>query len=160
RSELAVPMIFQGRLVGVLNFESPDANRFPDDRFLIALVFAVHTAQAIYQHRLEELYHRLLGEDQLDRVADTVVNEGGKFMEAPLATVFLWDVPRQELVLGASSRAIEVGGRELRPGEACYPDRGIGFVRWAFENRMLLRVDDVPAYKDPQSARHRQQIEK
>ncbi len=54
RSELAVPMIFKGRVVGVMNLESPELNYFSPDHVQVLSILAAHLAVSIENARLYE----------------------------------------------------------------------------------------------------------
>ncbi|MDJ0766305.1 MAG: GAF domain-containing protein [Myxococcota bacterium] len=47
RSEMAVPMVFRGAVIGVLNAEHKEADRFDETDLLLATIFADHAASAI-----------------------------------------------------------------------------------------------------------------
>ena len=147
-AELAVPMLFRDRLVGVLNLERPEAERFLRDSELIAQMVALHLAQAIHQRRVDQLFSWILGESEIKRLAETVVTEGAKILEAPFAGLFLWDVPTQTLRLAASTAKIIDEERVLTSGEVCFPVPGVGLVRWTFDQRMWLNVRDTEIYLD------------
>jgi GAF domain-containing protein len=158
QAELAVPLIYQNNLVGVLNIESPIAHRFGPEHVLLAHIVAAHAAQVIHQQRLEEFYNELLGMDDLKQLAQAFVREVGQFIEAPLSSVFLWDIQEQCLRLeAASAEVFDVAGAKVEPGQPCCPQRGVGFARWAFENRMWLLINDIPAFNDPAHRRHQAQ---
>ena len=54
RSELAVPMIYQNRLVGVLDLESPQVNYFTPDHVQVLSILAAHLAVSIENAHLYE----------------------------------------------------------------------------------------------------------
>jgi sigma-B regulation protein RsbU (phosphoserine phosphatase) len=54
RSELAVPMIYQDRVVGVLDLESPQLNYFTPDHVQVLSILAAHLAVSIENARLYE----------------------------------------------------------------------------------------------------------
>lgn len=54
RSELAVPMIFKNRIVGVLDLESPQLNYFTPDHVQVLSILAAHLAVSIENARLYE----------------------------------------------------------------------------------------------------------
>jgi len=54
RSELAVPMIYQDRVVGVLDLESPQLNYFTPDHVQVLSILASHLAVSIENARLYE----------------------------------------------------------------------------------------------------------
>jgi GAF domain-containing protein len=149
-AELTVPMLYKGRLVGVLDLKRPDRNRFSNEVALIAQVVALHSAQAIHQQQLDHLYARILGESNIERLARMVVTEVAKILEAPLAALFLWDVTTQCLRLAASTATIlDDEGNGLVPGSPIFRVPGVGFARWSFEQRMWLNVRDTEIYDDP-----------
>ncbi len=54
RSELAIPMIHQGRVVGVLDLESPQVNYFTEDHEQTLMILAAHLAVSLENARLYE----------------------------------------------------------------------------------------------------------
>jgi len=54
RSELAIPMIHQGRVVGVLDLESPQVNYFTEDHEQALSILAAHLAVSLENARLYE----------------------------------------------------------------------------------------------------------
>ena len=54
RSELAIPMIHQGRVVGVLDLESPQVNYFTEDHVQTLMILAAHLAVSLENARLYE----------------------------------------------------------------------------------------------------------
>jgi phosphoserine phosphatase RsbU/P len=54
RSELAVPMLYQDRVVGVLDLESPQLNYFTPDHVEVLSILAAHLAVSIENARLYE----------------------------------------------------------------------------------------------------------
>ncbi len=54
RSELAIPMIHQGRVVGVLDLESPQINYFTEDHEQTLMILAAHLAVSLENARLYE----------------------------------------------------------------------------------------------------------
>lgn len=54
RSELAVPLIHQGRVIGVLDLESPQVNYFTEDHVETLTILAAHLAVSLENARLYE----------------------------------------------------------------------------------------------------------
>ncbi|MGH9689836.1 MAG: SpoIIE family protein phosphatase [Candidatus Acidiferrales bacterium] len=54
RSELAVPMVFKNRVVGVMDLESPQLNYFTPDHVQVLSILAAHLAVSIENARLYE----------------------------------------------------------------------------------------------------------
>lgn len=155
RAVLTVPLIYQNNLVGVLNIESPIDRRFGPEHVLLATVVAAHAAQVIHQYRLERFYNQLLGIDDLRRLTQAIAREVGPFIEAPLSSVYLWDIQEQCIRLEATSADMfDVDGKPVVPGQPCFPNHGLGLVRWSFENQMWLRIDDISAFNDPAHRSH------
>ncbi len=61
RSELAVPMIYKGRVVGVMDLESPQLNYFTPDHVQVLTILAAHLAVSIEN---ANLYEQLAREEQ------------------------------------------------------------------------------------------------
>jgi len=154
--ELALPMIYKGRLVGVLNLEKPTPGLFSNETEEMARACAVLVAQAIHQLQIDHFFTHILEADNLHELATAIVLEVGRLIEAPFASIHLWDEAKQCLRLEASStRIVGPQGREVRVGDPCYLERGIGFIRWAFENKMWLRVPDIDTINNPGHHQHR-----
>jgi sigma-B regulation protein RsbU (phosphoserine phosphatase) len=54
RSELAIPMIHQGRVIGVLDLESPQVNYFTEEHEQTLMILAAHLAVSLENARLYE----------------------------------------------------------------------------------------------------------
>jgi sigma-B regulation protein RsbU (phosphoserine phosphatase) len=54
RSELAIPMLYQGRVVGVLDLESPQVNYFTEEHEQTLMILAAHLAVSLENARLYE----------------------------------------------------------------------------------------------------------
>ncbi|MGA9883342.1 MAG: SpoIIE family protein phosphatase [Candidatus Acidiferrales bacterium] len=61
RSELAVPMIYKGRVVGVMDLESPQLNYFTPDHVQVLSILAAHLAVSIEN---ANLYEQLARDEQ------------------------------------------------------------------------------------------------
>ncbi|MCX7824664.1 MAG: GAF domain-containing protein [Verrucomicrobiae bacterium] len=121
RSELAVPLEFEGQVQGVLNVDSdrPDAFSAADEELLIALAAqaarVLHNAWLIRQLRqraaqLETLItigRDILSPLTLDEVLQRVVREARRLMNARLSSLLLLTPDREELELRASDGAGE-----------------------------------------------------
>jgi len=65
RSELAIPMIHKGRVVGVLDLESPQTNYFTEDHVQTLMILGAHLAVSLENARLYEQLAR--DEARMDR---------------------------------------------------------------------------------------------
>ncbi|MBI1750587.1 MAG: SpoIIE family protein phosphatase [Acidobacteria bacterium] len=54
RSELAIPMVFKGRVIGVMDLESPQLNYFTEDHVQTLSILAAHLAVSLENARLYE----------------------------------------------------------------------------------------------------------
>ncbi len=59
RSELAIPLIYQGKVVGVLDLESPQTNYFTEDHVQTLMILASHLAVSLENARLYEQLARV-----------------------------------------------------------------------------------------------------
>lgn len=66
RSELAVPMVYKGRVVGVMDLESPQLNYFTPDHVQVLSILAAHLAVSIENARLYEQLAREEGRMERD----------------------------------------------------------------------------------------------
>ena len=121
RSELAVPLEFEGQVQGVLNVDSdqPDAFSAADEELLTAL--AAHAARVLHnawlirqlRQRAAQLESLItIGQDilsplTLDDVLQRIVREARHLMNARLASLLLLTPDREELELRASDGAGE-----------------------------------------------------
>jgi sigma-B regulation protein RsbU (phosphoserine phosphatase) len=117
-AELAIPLIHQDRLVGVLNVEGPDADAFDDDVRTVLQVLASHLAVAIanatlyretrwYAGLLATLYE--IGKEtasilDLDELLHRVAEIVKRVIDYEMFGILLLDEERGELVLRKSVR--------------------------------------------------------
>jgi len=149
-SELTIPMVYRGRLLAVLNLESPRREHFSVDHELFARILAVHGAQAIYQEQVRNFFATIQGDDELGDLVKDVVANAGNFVEAAYSALFLWDSEEHCLRLEGTSVPIrDNDGRLIGVGEKCYKSRGIGLTKWTHEFQMHLNVKDVRGLDDP-----------
>ncbi len=133
-SELAVPLISaSGRLLGVLNLESPSRNAFDEDDRLLLQSFATQAVIAIQEARLldafQEIPQLLLTqtEDQvLERLAELACN----LLNAPASAI--WLVKGEGLVMRASS---------WHSGRGANLENGAGLYREAEEAMRVLPLE-------------------
>jgi len=156
-SELAVPVQIEGRVLGVINVESREADAFtPADAQLLSIL-ASQAALALENARLYAQERRRAEEmAAINRVAcrvsatldlrdtlDTVVGAAAELVPCSLAEISLWDEERQMLVLQAlrcePDRAFPIG-EAYPPGE--------GYTGWVVRNKRPLLVPDVDARQD------------
>ncbi len=119
RSQLSVPLIHKGRVLGALTLESPDTDAFSynDQSFITQL--ATQAAIAVInadlyqeaQRRLREqssLYRSsrsLVGDLELDSVLKTVAKGIRTTLEASVTAVYLWDEKLDTYSLKSTSKA-------------------------------------------------------
>ena len=102
RSELAIPMIHKGKVIGVLDLESPQLNYFTQDHVQTLSILAANLAVAIENARLYEQVAQ--GEARLERDLQAAKRIQGALLRA---------VPTEDFGLDIAARylsAREVGG--------------------------------------------------
>ena len=157
RSELAVPVQIEGRVLGVLNVESRSLDAFTasDARLLSTLAsqaaLALENARLSAQERrrAEELAavnrvaRRITASLDLRETLDSIVAAAAELVPCVLAEISLWDEERQLLTLQAlrcePDRAFPIG-KSYPPGK--------GYTGWVVRNRRPLLVPDVEARQD------------
>jgi len=158
RSELAVPILLEGKVVGVINLESTEPSAFDEDDLRFVQALADQAAIALRNAHLFEKEERRVaqlraisevGKDiasvlNLDELLHRVVNLLVDVFSYYYANILMVDEEAQEIVLTASagqtSRAPE--GLRLKIGE-----RGItGWVAGSGEPLLVNDVDKEPRY--------------
>jgi sigma-B regulation protein RsbU (phosphoserine phosphatase) len=102
RSELAIPLLHKGRVVGVLDLESPQLNYFTDDHVQALSILAAHLAVSLENARLYEQLAR--DEARMEREL-----QAARRMQGGL----LRKVPTEDFGLDIAARSVparEVGG--------------------------------------------------
>jgi phosphoserine phosphatase RsbU/P len=102
RSELAIPMIHKGRVIGVLDLESPQLNYFTDDHVQILSILAANFAVSLENARLYEKVAR--DEARLERDLQAAKRIQGALLQS---------VPTEDFGLDMAARYVsarEVGG--------------------------------------------------
>jgi sigma-B regulation protein RsbU (phosphoserine phosphatase) len=87
RSELAIPMIHKGRVVGVLDLESPQTNYFTEDHVQTLMILGAHLAVSLENARLYEQLAR--DEARMDREL-TAAQRLQNALLRPVPTVDFW----------------------------------------------------------------------
>jgi GAF domain-containing protein len=156
-SELAVPVLIEGRVLGVLNVESAERDAFStaDQELLSALAsqaaLALENARLYAEERrraeemaiLNELARRISASLDLQATLEAIVAAAAELIPCDLAEVSLWDEGAQLLTLLAlhcdPDRTYPVG-RSFPPGE--------GYTGWMVRHHQPLLVPDVNARHD------------
>lgn len=102
RSELAIPMLHKGKVIGVLDLESPQANYFTDDHVQTLSILAANLAVSLENARLYEQVAR--DESRLERDLQAAKRIQGALLRS---------VPTEDYGLDMAARylsAREVGG--------------------------------------------------
>lgn len=159
RSELAVPIQIEGRLLGVINVESRevDAYSHADARLLSTLAsqaaLALENAR-LYgreRRRVEEMAavnrvaRRVSATLDLQETLDAVVGAAAELVPCTVAEISLWDAGQQMLVLQAVRSTVQ----EMLPVGEIYPP-GEGYTGRVVRHKRPLLVPDVDAREDIQ----------
>lgn len=159
RSELAVPVQIEGRLLGVINVESRevDAYSHADARLLSTLAsqaaLALENAK-LYgreRRRVEEMAavnrvaRRVSATLDLQETLDAVVGAAAELVPCTVAEISLWDAGQQMLVLQAVRSTVQ----EMLPVGEIYPP-GEGYTGRVVRHKRPLLVPDVDAREDIQ----------
>ncbi|HLF28613.1 MAG TPA: GAF domain-containing protein [Anaerolineae bacterium] len=162
RSELATPLLRNGRLVGVLNAESPHAGAFgPEDREL----FETLAGQAVIAYQNAERYqvlqtlrdiNQLLASGyDAEEVIKSILLYACIFIEAEWGNLALYDPaghPTRDYVLVQSAFSAEPDIQVRRPPQPDVEDTGAdGIVGWVARQRQPYRsvgnVQDDPRFR-------------
>jgi GAF domain-containing protein len=156
-SELAVPVLIEGRVLGVLNVESAERDAFSTaDRELLSTLasqaaLALENARLYAEERrraeemtiLNELARRISASLDLQATLEAIVAAAAELIPCDLAEVSLWNEEAQLLTLLAlhcdPDRTYPVG-RSFPPGE--------GYTGWLVRHHQPLLVPDVNARHD------------
>jgi len=158
RSELAVPMLQDDRLIGVINAESPEMGAFgeADERLFEALA-----AQAVIAIKNAEQYRRLralraidqaiISALDLDEVMERILRSGLDIIGAEWGDITLYGEDEKELVnyvvVGPGPVIEKIDIRTAQEDKLL--EKGI--VSWVAENRKLYlskgNVQDDPLYR-------------
>ena len=164
RSELAVPLISaSGRLLGVLNLESPTKNAFNDDDRLLLQSFATQAVIAIQEvgllDALQEIPQVLLTQTE-ERVLERLAELASDLLSSPASAI--WIEQEGELRLSALSRGtangeildqtVAVIQDVLREKQVRFVERGEfpggGFENWEWSHAWLApltsRIEQGP----------------
>ncbi|MGD2147146.1 MAG: GAF domain-containing protein [Anaerolineae bacterium] len=157
-SELAVPVQFEGRVLGVINVESEEADAYsPSDVQLLSILasqaaLALQNARVHAQERrraeemaaINRVARRVSATLDLRETLDSIVDAAAELVPCVLAEISLWDEGEQALTLQAlrsePERAFAIG-KTYPPGE--------GYTGWVVGQRQPLLVKDVEARDDP-----------
>ena len=156
RSELAVPLLVEGTLIGVLNVDSKEHDAFSaeDEELLVAI--ANQSAQVIqnswlYQavahnaRQLESLFsvaHSIISSLNLQEILQQVARDACRLMDSKVCSLMLLNPARDLLELRACHGA---GAEYLQKPPLPVDDSVIGFV---IRRRKPLRVDNVQEHDE------------
>ena len=156
-SELAVPLILNEEVIGVLNVESPLPNHFDqrDKRLFEALagqsVIAIQNAQRFEVTRKERsrfealaTINRVIGGMQsVDEVLQALLVEMEKVLDVENRGVLLYNEAEDKLIVHPTAYyridPDKVDRTEIKVGT----DRDPGLTAWAARHKESVRVDDV-----------------
>jgi GAF domain-containing protein len=156
-SELAVPVQFEGRVLGVLNVESEILDAYtPSDVQLLSILanqaaLALQNARVNSQERrradqlaaINRVARRVSATLDLRETLDGIVEAAVELVPCVLAEISLWGEQEQTLTLQALRCEPE---RAYPIGKACPP--GEGYTGWVVRQRQPLLVADVGARDD------------
>ncbi len=149
-SELAVPLLDKGEVIGVFNFESTRAGAFTreDEEFLVTLagqvVLALKNAQTYEREKrlredaeaLNAISKEITSQLNLARVFDLILEKALKLTNSTLGSLHLYNADQDELQL-----AKEQGMAENQKGLRLHLHQGI--VGEAAARRLTLNIPDV-----------------
>jgi len=164
KSELAVPLILEDEVIGVINVDSESINAFSADHLNFLTTLATFSAQVIYNAQLydtvktySEKLTALLHVGQsisssldLEEVLALIVEEAALLMKAKLCSIMLFDELKGELhikaVYGGSERYLD--RQPLRVNDSL-----IGKVVKTKECQIIPDIEAEPLYKFKDMAR-------
>ena len=152
RSELSVPLIAEGQIVGALDVQSNKVNAFSQDDLSTMQTVATQVAVAIHEARLYdqerkraaqlaavgEVGRKIVSILNLDEMLDEVVDLVSERFAYPHVHVFTMDTARNEVVFRAGTSHADSVSHELR-----FALDGPGVVPWVARTGEPLVVDDV-----------------
>ncbi len=146
KSEIAMPLrSSNGGTIGVINIESPDADKFDDSHAgtLAPLCRRAAIIVAMAEHQLREEALVAIGRDlnsaaDLEMLIHDVVNQATKILRAEDCSLFLMDEAGEMLELVASQ-----GPLDKEAGQHTVKYRlGEGLTGWVAQNGRVIRVGD------------------
>ena len=164
RSELAVPLILKGKVIGVINVDSTRISAFsPSDLELLSNI-AAHSAQIIHNARLYSevkqeadklsslftIGQKMISSMSLEDVLDRVTEEAAKLTQTKLCSLMLLNAKAEELTL----RSV-YGGSEKYIRKPNLPVRQslLGQVVLKKQPLEVLDVTRSAAYRHPEVAK-------
>jgi GAF domain-containing protein len=159
RSELAVPVQIEGRLLGVINVESREVDAYSHADAQLLSTLASQAALALENARLygrerrrvEEMAavnrvaRRVSATLDLQETLDAVVGAAAELVPCTVAEISLWDAGQQMLVLQVVRSTVQ----EMLPVGEIYPP-GEGYTGRVVRHKRPLLVPDVDAREDIQ----------
>ncbi|MEW6366570.1 MAG: sensor domain-containing diguanylate cyclase [Acidobacteriota bacterium] len=117
RSEIAIPLLVNDQLYGVLDVESQKVYSFTEDDFKVLCVFASHIAMALHNalifeserkrlsqlEVLNQIRNRLSARQEVDKLLQTVASSIVEFFNFHHVLIFLQDEQEQKLGVIASA---------------------------------------------------------
>ncbi|MBC7258584.1 MAG: GAF domain-containing protein [Chloroflexi bacterium] len=154
RSELTVPLLLEGRILGVLDVQSDRRNAFTQDDLATMQTVATQVAVAIHEARLydrerkrarqlaavSEVGRKIVSILNLDAMLDEVVNLVSEQFNYPHVHVFTVDGAQREVVYRAGTAPADSVSAQLRFGLDAE-----GIVPWVARTGEPLVVNDVQA---------------
>lgn len=152
RSELTVPLLVEGRVVGLLDVQSDRLNAFTQEDLATMQTVAAQVAVAIHEARLyererkrarqlaavSEVGRKIVSILNLDAMLDEVVNLVSERFNYPHVHVFTLDAAQNDVVYRAGTPHADAVADELR-----FPLDGDGIVPWVARTGEPLVVNDV-----------------
>lgn len=156
-SELAVPVQFEGQVLGVINVESEKADAYtPSDVQLLSILasqaaLALENARVHAQERrraeemaaINRVARRVSATLDLRETVDSIVDAAAELVPCVLAEISLWDEQEQMLTL----QALRCEPERVFPIGKTYPP-GEGYTGWVVRHQQPLLVEDVDARDD------------
>ena len=164
RSELAVPLIIEGQLIGVLNVDSTRKNAFSADDEELLVALGNHAAQVIHNSWLHEaVAHNLQRLEALFQVAQSIISSlnledilqrvtanACRLMDAKVCSLMLLNAERDRLALRACHGA---SADYLTKPPLPVNDSLIGTVISRRKPLQIYNVQDHDAYRHIELAR-------
>jgi GAF domain-containing protein len=146
RSELAVPLIQDGKLIGVFNMEHPNIGHFTsnDEQLLKKLgdhaVIAIHNAEQYEQLKaLRKIDQAIISASNTDQILDLILDNALRLIGAEIGEIRLVEPTTKQLVLHAS-RLPE--GVDVNDSFTRVP-LGKGITGWCITNQESVIIDDT-----------------
>jgi GAF domain-containing protein/ligand-binding sensor protein len=156
KSELAVPMKYEGKVIGVLDIESTELNAFGDNDKELLMAFAEQAAvaignaqlfeevqrlKAIEQIGFQEVYDAISRNSELDGVLDLIMRKASQLLHFDYGCILL--IEKNKLVIEKDELVTRCSYNLTAAEQTWRTPVGEGITGWVAANRKPLYTPDV-----------------